>query len=165
MIHVIAAVGRDRAIGAGGDLVCHIGADLRRFKELTMGHPVVMGRKTWESLPRRPLPGRLNVVVSRDASYVAQGAVVCRSLEEGLQRALQSDDDVFVIGGGSIYAQAMDKARVIHLTEVDAEFEHADTFFPQLAEGVWRQAAAGDWIMDGASGLTYRFSRWVCSGR
>ena len=121
---IIAAVGHRRAIGKDGKLPWHIPEDLKRFKRLTTGHTVLMGRGTWESLGR-PLPGRRNVVLS---SSPVPGAESYPSIEESL-RALASSEKVFVIGGGSVYSQLIDRADELYLTLVDRDVE-ADTFFP-----------------------------------
>ncbi len=135
MISVIVAVARGGVIGGGNALLWHITEDLRRFKAITLGHPVVMGRKTWESLGR-PLPGRANVVVTRDRNYTAEGCSVVHSLEEALALFTPAEE-VFIIGGGELYAQAMPIADRLYLTGVDATFE-GDTFFPQWDRGLWR---------------------------
>lgn len=133
-ISLIAALaGKSRAIGKENDLLFTVPGDLARFKALTMGHPVLMGRKTWESLPERfrPLPGRTNIVVTRDRDYIAQGALLAHSLPEGLSLAkeAESSDELFVIGGGELYRAALPFADRLYLTLVDIETE-ADTFFP-----------------------------------
>ncbi len=138
-INLIAAIGsRDRALGKGGHLLWHLPDDMRRFKELTTGHPVIMGRKTWESLPERfrPLPGRTNVVVTRQASYEAPGAVVADSLPAARAAAARAEgaDEVFVIGGGELYAAALLLADRLYLTLVD-DIADADTFFPEYEKG------------------------------
>ncbi len=127
-IAIIAAVGRNRELGLGGKLLWHIPDDMRRFKELTTGHPVIMGRKTWESLPQkfRPLPGRTNIVVTRQTGYEAAGATVVDSLEAARAKGA---GEVFVIGGGELYAAALPFANRLYLTLVDADTD-ADTFFP-----------------------------------
>jgi dihydrofolate reductase len=123
---MIAAVGaRTRAIGDGKNLLWDIPTDLARFRELTRGRPVIMGSKTWESIPanRRPLPKRPNIVVSRDASYPAEGAVVVTSIEDALKAAgaVADDGDVFVIGGAQIYAMALPFADQLDLTQVEED--------------------------------------------
>jgi dihydrofolate reductase len=133
-VALIAALGaKTRAIGKNGELLWHIPEDLRRFKALTSGHPVIMGRKTWESLPERarPLPNRTNIVVTRDPSYVAPGAVVADSLEAALDAAASAAgaDEIFVIGGGELYAAALPRAGRLYLTLIDSDLE-GDTFFP-----------------------------------
>jgi dihydrofolate reductase len=137
-LSLIVAMARDRVIGRDGKLPWHLSADLKRFKALTMGHHIVMGRKTWESIGR-PLPGRTSVVVTRNASYAAAGAHVAASFDSALALA-HDDSEVFVIGGGQIYRQALPLADRIYLTEVDAEYP-GDTFFPALNPREWNVAA------------------------
>ncbi len=136
MIRMIAAIGRNRELGKGNDLLWKIPDDLKRFKELTRGHPIVMGRKTYESLPVRPLPGRTNIVITRqnvEEKYGGEPSVTCvGSWEEALRVATTAAgaDEIFVIGGAQIYAMALEYADVLHLTQIDAEAPDADTFFP-----------------------------------
>lgn len=126
-VHIIVAIDRNGAIGRAGDMLYHLGADLRRFKRLTMGHPLIMGRKTFDSLPNGALPGRRNIVVTRNSQWESAGAERAGSLGEAF--SLAGDGDVFVIGGGEIYRQAMPFADVLDITEIDAESDDADTFF------------------------------------
>jgi dihydrofolate reductase len=130
-LKIIAAVARDRGIGRGNGLLFRDPADQRHFRATTMGCPVVMGRRTWLSLPERfrPLPGRRNVVLSREAGFVAAGAETAPSLEAALER-LGDADTVFVLGGADVYAQALPLADELVLTEVDRVFAGADAFFP-----------------------------------
>jgi dihydrofolate reductase len=130
-VSIVAAVARGGVIGRDGNIPWRLPEDLGRFRELTMGHPVVMGRRTWESLPDRfrPLPGRDNVVVTRNPDWTAQGADRAGSLEDAL-RLLDSEREVFVIGGGEIYAAALPLADELLLTEIDADVE-GDTTFPE----------------------------------
>ena len=133
-IAIIAALGaRTRAIGKNNELLWHIPDDLKRFKQLTFGHPVVMGRKTWESLPSkfRPLPERTNIVVTRQAGYAAEGAVVADSLESARAEAARAPgaNESFVIGGGELYREALPFADHLYLTLIDDDKE-GDTFFP-----------------------------------
>jgi len=128
VLALIAAVDRRRAIGRGGELLWHERDDQRHFRAVTMGCPVIMGRKTWDSIGRA-LPGRRNIVVTRDAAWRAEGAERAGSLDEAL--ALVADaPKAFVIGGGELYALALPHADELVLTEVDASFGDADTFFP-----------------------------------
>ena len=138
IVALIAAVARNRVIGRDNELVWHDPADARHFRSSTMGCPVIMGRRTWESLPARfrPLPGRRNVVVTRQTDWSDAGAEVAHSLDEALARLAEAPR-VFVIGGGQLYAQALDRADELVLTEIDADFD-GDTFFPE-----WRGAEAG----------------------
>ncbi len=132
-ISLIAAIGSGRELGKNNQLLWHIPDDLKRFKKITAGHPVIMGRKTYESLGR-PLPHRVNIVISRDKNYQAQGANIVDSLEKALDFAQSKDDkEIFIIGGGQIYHQAIERADKLYLTIVEGNFE-ADTFFPDYAD-------------------------------
>jgi dihydrofolate reductase len=153
-IVIIAAVARNRVIGKDNRLLWNIPEDMAHFKALTAGHPVIMGRKTWESLPPRfrPLPGRRNIVISRQADYDAPGAEVTESLEFGLKKA-STVALAFVIGGEQIYAQAMAVADRLEITEVDLEPE-GDAWFPEIAPDAWEKTAKTDGA--GFSFVTYR---------
>lgn len=139
MIHIIAAIDRHGAIGRSGDLLFHLRDDLRRFKALTMGNTLVMGRKTFESLPGGALPGRRNIVITRDATFAAPGVETAASPAEALCMAGASE--TFVIGGGQIYAAMIAYADVLDLTVVDREGEGADTYFPEINLDDYRIAA------------------------
>lgn len=143
-IAMIVAMGRNRGIGQDGDLPWRLPGDLRFFKQTTMGKPVVMGRKTWESLPF-PLPGRTNIVVTRDRGYRAEKAEVVNDIDMALNLATAAaiaagKDEVMVIGGAEIYRLLLDRADRVYLTEVDAEPE-ADAFFPELDPADWTEVA------------------------
>ncbi|HMV05413.1 MAG TPA: dihydrofolate reductase [Accumulibacter sp.] len=141
MLCLIAAMARNRAIGRNGQLLWRCAEDLRHFRQTTSGKAVIMGRKTWESLPPafRPLPERRNIVVSRNTGYQAAGALVAHSLDQAITLA-DSDADVFVIGGGDLYGQALPLAGRCYLTELAAEYP-GDTFFPELPANEWRQVS------------------------
>jgi dihydrofolate reductase len=138
LLSLIAAVARDGGIGRAGELLARIPEDHRRFKRLTLGSPVVMGRKTWESIGR-PLPGRQNLVVTRDAGWHAEGAAAVASLAAAVAAAAPAER-VFVIGGAEIYALALPVADELELTEIEAEFP-ADTFFPAWNRADFRQTS------------------------
>lgn len=160
MITIIAAITRDGAIGRGGDMIYHISADLKRFKQLTMGHPIVMGRRTYESLPGGPLPGRRNIVVTRRQTadgFPAQGVECYGSLDAALVAA---GADAMVIGGGQIYAQAMPLADRLEITEIDTDAPGADTFFPQITPD-WQKSEEGPWQTDPRSGVRFRYVTYV----
>ncbi|MGH7011288.1 MAG: dihydrofolate reductase [Caulobacteraceae bacterium] len=140
-----AARGRNGVIGRAGALPWRLATDLRRFKALTMGKPVIMGRRTWESLPRRPLPGRANIVLSKDGSFEPKGALVCSSFSEALAIAREhaveeGAEEVCVIGGSELFRLALPRAQRIYLTEVEAETE-GDVVFPAFDENKWREVA------------------------
>lgn len=136
-ISIIAAIGRNRELGKDNKLLWYIKEDLRKFKSLTAGHPIIMGRKTWESLPFKPLPKRTNIVVSRQAGKMFDGTTVIFSLEHALDIAKRApgSDEIFIIGGGQIYKEAIEKSLVdkLYLTIVDREFD-ADVFFPDYSQ-------------------------------
>lgn len=140
-IAAIVAVADDNAIGRKGDLLCHLPDDLKHFKQLTLGHPVVMGRRTYESFPRRPLPGRRNIVITRQKGYAPEGATVVHSLAEALQAAGGDEGQVFIIGGAQVYRQAMPLVNTLYLTRIHARFPDADTFFPDIDPEQWTVAA------------------------
>lgn len=137
MISYVVAVSRNGVIGREGGLPWHISSDLKRFKEITMGKPVVMGRKTWESLPRKPLPGRRNIVITRQPGFVAEGAEVAATAEQALALC-GGAPEVAVIGGGEIYRLFWPLVDRLYLTEVDLEVE-GDTHFPPVSASEWRE--------------------------
>jgi dihydrofolate reductase len=137
------ARGTNGVIGRDGGLPWRLKSDLAIFREMTIGKPVIMGRKTWDSLPRKPLPGRSNIVLSRDGSFQPPGAVVCEDFSEAVQIAREQAEDadaaeVCVIGGAALFALALPRARRIYLTEVDAAPE-GDVHFPAFDESAWKE--------------------------
>lgn len=155
-VSIIVAIARDGAIGRGGDLLWHISDDLKRFKQLTKGHAVIMGRKTYESLPKRPLPYRRNIIISRNPEYRAEGADVFTSLEEALE-SCRAEEEVFIIGGATIYALALPLATRLYLTEIDADCEDADTWFPPFDRGDWKNTALSS-VFITEEGIRYCFA-------
>lgn len=161
---MIWAEARSGAIGRGGEMPWHLPEDLAHFRRSTTGAPVIMGRRTWESLPERfrPLPGRENVVVSRDAAFVADGARVVTSLDAALALFGGTVDDkvvVWIMGGGQLYRSAMPRADELLVTRIDVDVPDADTFAPEIGPE-WTLADAGE-SQVAASGLSYRFERWT----
>jgi dihydrofolate reductase len=133
-ISIIAAIGRNRELGAKNQLLWHIPGELKRFKEITTPHPMIMGRKTYESIGK-PLPNRLNIIITRDSNFHVEGAVVVNSLEKALYVAKEKEtDEIFIIGGGQIFEQALPITDRLYLTLVDADFPDADVFFPAYAD-------------------------------
>lgn len=130
-ISMIAAVGKNLELGKNNDLIWHFKEDMKFFKETTMGHPVIMGRKTFESLPKA-LPGRKNIVISANPEYKADGAEVVASVDEAIKLAEAENTEAFVIGGGRIYTEFLPYADNLYLTEIDAECPDADTYFPEF---------------------------------
>ncbi len=129
MLSIIAVIGKNRELGKDNDLIWHLPGDMKRFRQITTGHPVIMGRKTFESIGR-PLPNRLNIIISHQKNIA--GVTVVPSLDEAIAVA-GNDPEIFIIGGGSIYAQAIDKTDRLYLTIVDATAPEADIFFPDYS--------------------------------
>ncbi len=145
-ISMIAAIGKNRELGKNNDLIWHFKDDMKFFRETTTGNTVVMGRKTFESLPHA-LPNRRNVVITSNKNYSAQGAEVACSVSEALE--LTKNDNVFIIGGGKIYSEFLKYADKLYLTEIDAECEDADTFFPEFNKDDYTQEKLTDFEVNG----------------
>lgn len=155
-LSAIVVIAENSAIGKNNDLLCHLPADLKHFKELTMGHTIIMGRRTFESLPKGALPGRENIVVTRNADYQAAGAVVCHSVDEALQKASMPGER-FILGGAQLYAATIDKVDMLHLTELHASFADADTFFPHFNRDEWQEVERIDCQADERNRYPYSF--------
>ncbi len=138
MINIIAAVGKNRELGAKNKLLWHIPADMEHFKTKTEGNVVIMGRKTFESLPKkfRPLPNRINIVVTRDTNYQIneKNVFVCHSIEDAIEKGKEFNKEVFIIGGAQIYRSALKYTDKLYLTLVDRGYPEADVFFPDYSE-------------------------------
>jgi dihydrofolate reductase len=134
MISLIVAMGRNRVIGRDNNLIWHLPADLKHFKETTMGSPLIMGRKTFESMGKA-LPGRTNVVVTRKPGFIAPGCLVAGSLEQALE-LVSGEPEIFIAGGGEIYRQSMHLADRMYITIIDHDFD-GDTFFPEFPDEEW----------------------------
>ncbi len=143
-ISIIVATGKDGVIGNMGKIPWRLPADMAHFKSVTMGHPVVMGRKTFESIGK-PLPGRRNIVITRQSDYRATGCEVAGSLEEGLK--LAGDGEIFVIGGEELYRGALPQAKKIYLTEVSGEFA-GDAHFPKIDPKIWQEVERTPGVVD-----------------
>lgn len=151
MIKIIVAMSKNRVIGNNNELIWKLSSDLKRFKDLTTNNPVVMGRKTYESIGR-PLPNRRNIIITRNLEYEADGCEVVSSLEEAL---LLTNNDCFIIGGGEIYNQSIELADRIYLTLVNKEFE-GDTTFPELGKE-WAKMSRKDFEADEKNEYNYSF--------
>lgn len=153
-ISMIAAVGKNRELGKANQLLWHIPEDLKHFKEKTLSHAVIMGQKTFDSIGK-PLPDRLNIVLSNDPSFKADGIAIASSIDDAITIASDYSDEIFIIGGGSIYAQFIDKADKLYLTLVDAEFE-ADVFFPEYKK--FKIIKEEDWQT--SDDIKFKFTEW-----
>lgn len=157
-VSLIVAASQNDVIGRDGDMPWRLSADLQRFKKLTMGHVIVMGRKTYESIGRL-LPGRQTVIVTRQAGYAVEGAVIASNVAAALQTP-SAAGEIFVVGGGEIYAQAIDLADQIYMTRVQTTITDGDTFFPPLAPDNWRQVEATEFAPDEKNDYPTTFEVW-----
>lgn len=137
MATIIVAMGKNNEIGKDNELLWHLPKDLKHFKNLTSGHPIVMGRKTYESIGK-PLPNRTNIVISRRKDWFQEGILIVGSIKEALKFAKKIDPDFYIIGGGTIYEQTMEKAEKLEITHVDATLD-ADAFFPKINPKIWKK--------------------------
>ncbi|VAW76848.1 Dihydrofolate reductase [hydrothermal vent metagenome] len=153
-VSLIAAMAENRVIGRNNQLPWRLSADLQRFKALTMGKPIIMGRKTWESIGR-PLPGRTNIVVTRDASYQAEGCVVVHSVDQALKAAADSDE-VMVIGGANLYQQLLERTDRLYLTQVKTNVE-GDAWFPEFDMTQWHEIARESHSNDEKNDFDFEF--------
>ncbi len=151
-VTLIVAQASNHCIGKDGGLPWHIPEDLKHFRQCTMGKTVLMGRKTWESLPEkhRPLSGRKNVVITRDRSFIAEGATLFHNLEEALETL--KNEDIWILGGAEIFKQSLPFAEKIELTQIHVPYE-GDTFFPEISQGAW--SIIKEEKHDGYSFITY----------
>lgn len=160
-IHLIVAMDEEGAIGLQGDMPWgrSMKSDLRHFKETTMGYPLIMGRTTYESFPRRPLPGRLNIVLTRRTDYdVPEGAVTASSVDEAIRLAEEEGSgEVFIIGGRQVYEQFIDRADRLHLTLIHHTFDPVDTHFPDIDPEEWQMETTEDHPADESNAYTYSF--------
>jgi dihydrofolate reductase len=158
-INIIVAATVDGKIGNKGDLLFHISPDLRRFKQLTTGNTVIMGRKTFESLPKGALPNRRNIVITRQADYHAEGVETANSLDAAIALAAGANamGEIFIIGGGEIYRQALPIATHLYMTVVDKIYDEADTVFPQINDNEWTVTELTDRLIDEKTSLPYFF--------
>jgi dihydrofolate reductase len=157
-IILVAAYAQNRVIGKNNELVWRLPNDFKHFKDLTMGHPMIMGRKTFESLGK-PLPGRTSIIITRDRQYQQEGCIVVHSLEEGIAEARQLDEEIYIIGGSQIYEQALPLATKMYLTEVKASPE-GDAFFPQFSTDLWQETARKSFQKDDKHDYDFDFVTW-----
>ena len=155
MINIVVAKASNNVIGAKNDLIWHLPNDLKHFKNITSGHPIIMGRKTFESLGR-PLPNRTNIVVTRDQNWSAENIEIETSLPKAIEAAQKIDQDIYIIGGGNIYKQAMEFADVLYITEVHHEFD-GDTYYPEIDSDEWEEVEREDFKKDEKHPYAYSF--------
>lgn len=158
MISIIVAVAENMAIGKDNQLLWHISEDLKRFKKLTSGHTVVMGRNTWLSLPVRPLPHRTNIVITDNPTECLEGCLMVNSIEAAIAKCPEEEES-FVMGGASIYRQFMPIADKLYITRVDKPFE-GDTFFPEIDPQVWKLVEQSEWYDMASNSFRYRFENY-----
>lgn len=156
---MIAAIGDNNELGVNGDLPWHISEDLKYFKKTTLGSPVIMGRKTYESLPFKPLKGRKNIVLTR-GGFSADGVVCVGNLDDAFAQA-EPEPRCFVLGGASIYSAAMDYADELYITHVHAIIPEADVFFPEINSDIWRIESRSGTMTDEQSGMSFEFVVYV----
>ena len=159
-LSIIVAQAENRAIGLNGDMPWHLSGDLKRFKALTMGHQIVMGRRTWESLPKRPLVGRRNIVFSQSEDFAPEGAEVVRSVNDLLSLLRDSEEEIFIIGGGRIYNMLMPWVNRLYVTWVHKEFPEADTFFPVIDLSEFNKVNETEIMTDEKSGLEFSYAEY-----
>lgn len=155
MINIVVAKASNNVIGAKNNLIWHLPNDLKHFKSLTSGHPIIMGRKTFESLGR-PLPNRTNIVVTRDQDWNAEGIVKVNSLVKAIEEAQKINNEIDIIGGGNIYKQAMEFTDILYVTEVHHEFD-GDTYFPEIDSYEWEEVEREDFKKDDKHAYAYSF--------
>lgn len=165
MISIIVAIAENYAIGRKGDLLCHLPADLKHFKEITSGSTVLMGERTFFSLPKHPLPNRRNIVLTDIPGKTFEGAEAVYSIEEAVQVSQQPTansqcDEVFVIGGGMVYRQMMPMADKLYITHIHHSWEDADTFFPEIKESEWNLLSAEKHFADDKNPFDYTFAEY-----
>jgi dihydrofolate reductase len=156
MITVIAAIAKNNALGKDNDLIWYLPADLKRFKKVTTGHYILMGRNTYESIGK-PLPNRTTIIVTRNKNYFKEGCLIAGSLEEAIELA-KEEAQLFIIGGAQIYKEVISKnlADQLDITLVHSEFE-ADVFFPEINANIWKEAAREDFKADEKNDYDYSF--------
>lgn len=161
-ITLIVAMTSNRVIGLNNKMPWHLPADLKRFRKITMGSPILMGRKTFESIGK-PLPGRTNIVISRNPDYSQAGCLVFNDLKTAINAGCQMAGEVFVIGGADLYEATLPMAHTLYLTEIKKDFK-GDTFFPEINPDDWAEQERED-IRDDPAGFDYSFLKWVRRGQ
>jgi dihydrofolate reductase len=162
MISIIVAIAENYAIGKKGDLLCHMPADLKHFKEITSGKTVLMGERTFYSLPKHPLPNRRNIVLTDVKGKTFEGAEAVYSIEELVEKSrIEENEEVFVIGGGMVYRQMMPLADKLYITHIHHSWEDADTFFPEIKAEEWKLLSAERHDADDKNPYDYTFAEYT----
>jgi dihydrofolate reductase len=159
MVTIIAAIAENNALGKNNQLIWHLPADLNRFKKTTLNHAVIMGRKTHESLGK-PLPNRINIIITRDKNYKVENCITVNSLKEALEIASKKDENPFILGGAEIYKQAMPFADKLDITFVHHKFE-ADVFFPEINKTIWEETSREVFKADEKNKYDYSFVTYI----
>ena len=160
MISIIVAIAENYAIGKKGDLLCHLPADLKHFKDITSGSTVLMGERTFFSLPKHPLPNRRNIVLTDVQGKTFEGAETVYSLDE-MEAKVNPNEEAFVIGGGMVYRQMMERADKLYITHIHHSWEDADTFFPVIDPAAWQLLSAEKHSADENNPFDYTFAEYV----
>jgi dihydrofolate reductase len=158
MISIIVAIAGNNAIGKDNELLCHIPGDLKRFKKLTLGHCIIMGKRTWESLPVRPLKERTNIILTDNHTDHFEGGVAAFSVDDALEKC-GNDNEVFIIGGGSVYNQFLKIADRLYITHVHKVFD-ADTFFPAIDPAIWQKVGEEEHNPGVETGFSYTYTTY-----
>lgn len=155
-ISIIVAIGERNEIGRNNGLLCRLPSDMKHFKELTTGHTVVMGRKTFETLSKGALPNRKNIILTRNKDLLFENCLIYSSLLEAIDNE-KDNDEIFIIGGGEVYRQALSLATKLYLTKIHAEFDDADTFFPEINYAEWKEVNREEHKADDKNPYDYTF--------
>ncbi|MGY5351687.1 dihydrofolate reductase [Wenyingzhuangia sp. IMCC45533] len=158
MITLIAAIGQQNELGKDNDLIWHLPADLKRFKKVTSGHYIIMGRNTYESIGK-PLPNRTSVIITRNKNYKADGCIVVNSLSQALDK-LPKDQNAFIIGGAQIYNEAINIVDVLDICEVHHTFD-ADVYFPEIDKSIWIESEREKFMSDDKHQYDYSFVKYT----
>lgn len=158
MITIIAAIGKNNELGKDNQLLWHLPEDLKYFKKMTLEHPIIMGRKTYESLGK-PLPNRTNIVVSRKEDWFEEGILIVPSIKDAIKHAKKINEQIFIIGGGNIYEQTIDLADCLKITQVDFQTK-ADAFFPKIDENIWQKTDEIHHPKDEKNAYDFSFQTW-----
>lgn len=160
MINLIVAIAENNAIGKNGDLLCHLPNDLKHFKEITNGATVVMGKNTFFSLPRHPLPNRRNIVLTRDTNFSYENTDVAHSIND-VYDMISTEEKVFIIGGGNVYEQFMNRVDKLYITHIHYSWANADTFFPTIDSSTWQCVSEERHNADERHKYAYTFAEYT----